>query len=189
MKQLKLNLVPGDGIGIDVVNEGVRVLKTLQQTDGGVQFEFNNLPYSCEYYSKFGKMLPEDGLKILEQCDAIILGAVGFPGVPDSVSAQELLFPIRQEFDQYVNMRPIKLLPGLVSPLKNDKIDFVVIRENSEGEYCKRGRIENDGTPEKTVIQESVFTRKGTERIMRYAMNTPPNTDVQKFLAQRNPTP
>ncbi len=169
MKQLKLNLVPGDGIGIDVVNEGVRVLKTLQQTDGGVQFEFNNLPYSCEYYSKYGKMLPEDGLKILEQCDAIILGAVGFPGVPDSVSAQELLFPIRQEFDQYVNMRPIKLLPGLVSPLKNDKIDFVVIRENSEGEYCKRGRIENDGTPEKTVIQESVFTRKGTERIMRYA--------------------
>ena len=169
MKAVKINLVPGDGIGVDVVREGCRVLERLAEIDGGVRFDFNHLPWSCEYYLKHGKMMPDDGLKILEDCDAILLGAVGFPGVPDSVSAQRLLFPIRQQFEQYVNMRPIKLLPGLVSPLRNDKIDFVVVRENSEGEYCSRGRVENDGTPEKTVIQEAVFTQKGTERIIRYA--------------------
>lgn len=169
MKAVKINLVPGDGIGVDVVREGCRVLERLAEIDGGVRFDFNHLPWSCEYYLKHGKMMPDDGLKILADCDAILLGAVGFPGVPDSVSAQRLLFPIRQQFEQYVNMRPIKLLPGLVSPLRNDKIDFVVVRENSEGEYCSRGRVENDGTPEKTVIQEAVFTQKGTERIIRYA--------------------
>ncbi len=169
MKNIKLNLIPGDGIGVDVIQEGKKVLETLAELDGGLRFEFNTLPWSCEYYLKHGVMMPADGLKILADCDAVLLGAVGFPGVPDAVSARDLLFPIRLGFEQYVNMRPIKLLPGLDSPLKSTKIDFIVVRENSEGEYCGRGRIEKDGTPEKTVIQEAVFTQKGTERIMRYA--------------------
>ncbi|MDO4570095.1 MAG: tartrate dehydrogenase [Planctomycetia bacterium] len=171
MKTIKINLVPGDGIGVDVVREGVKALRRLADVHGGIRFEFNELPWSCEYYLKHGEMMPKDGLKILEDCDAILLGAVGFPGVPDAVSAQELLFPIRRGFEQYVNMRPIKLLPGLVSPIKNEKIDFIVVRENSEGEYCSQGSISNDGTPEKMVVQNAVFTQKGTERIMRYAYN------------------
>ncbi|MDO4574302.1 MAG: tartrate dehydrogenase [Planctomycetia bacterium] len=183
MKNVKINLVPGDGIGIDVVREGVKTLEHLAQLDGGIQFEFNHLPWSCEYYLKHGVMMPEDGMKILADCDAILLGAVGFPGVPDSVSAQELLFPIRRGFDQYVNMRPIKRLPGLVSPLVNDTIDFIVVRENSEGEYCSRGRIENDGTPEKTVVQEAVFTQKGCERIMRYAYEYARKNGKHKVLS------
>jgi len=136
----------------------------VAEKHGGLKFQYNDLPWSCAYYLKHGKMMPEDGMKILRDCDAILLGAVGFPGVPDHVSLRELLLPIRTGFDQYVNMRPIKLLPGLVSPLKNDKIDFVVIRENSEGEYCGRGRSDENG-----AVQEAVFTRKGTERIIRYA--------------------
>lgn len=168
MNRYRLNLIPGDGIGIDVIREGRRTLDALSQISG-IGFEYNELPWSCEYYLKHGRMMPEDGLKILADCDTILLGAIGFPGVPDHISLRELLLPIRREFDQYVNMRPIRLLPGLDSPVKNNKIDFVVIRENSEGEYCGKGRIFNAGTPEETVEQNSVFTRKGTERIIRYA--------------------
>ena len=164
MKTYRLNLIPGDGIGIDVINEGRRVLDALARKHGGIAFACNTLPWSCAYYLKTGRMMPADGMEILRDCDAILLGAVGFPGVPDHVSLRELLLPIRTGFDQYVNMRPIKLLPGLTSPLRNDKIDFVVIRENSEGEYCGLGST----TPDKAV-QEAVFTRKGTERIIRYA--------------------
>ena len=164
MQQFKLNLIPGDGIGVDVINEGVRVLNALAARHGAVKFEYNNLPWSCEYYLKHGAMMPADGMKILRDCDSILLGAVGFPGVPDHISLRDLLLPIRMEFDQYVNMRPIKLLPGLTSPIKNDAIDFVVIRENTEGEYCGKGRMDND-----MALQEAIFTRKGTERIIRYA--------------------
>jgi len=168
-KKFKINLLPGDGIGIDVIREGVRVLDALAQKSGNVEFVYHTLPWSCEYYLKHGRMMPVDGLKILADCDAILLGAVGFPGVPDHISLRELLLPIRVEFDQYVNMRPIKLLPGLHSPLKCEQIDFVVIRENSEGEYCGQGSLNREGTPEEYALQESRFTRKGTERIIRYA--------------------
>jgi len=168
MKTYKIDLIPGDGVGIEVVREGRKALEKLGAM-ADVKFEFNELPWSCEYYLKHGVMMPEDGLKILDDCDAILLGAVGFPGVSDVVSAQNLLFPIRRGFDQYVNMRPIKLLPGLVSPIKNDKIDFVVVRENSEGEYCSEGCITEDPVKGKKVIQNSIFTQLGTERIMRYA--------------------
>jgi tartrate dehydrogenase/decarboxylase/D-malate dehydrogenase len=169
MKNFKINLIPGDGIGVDVVYEGVRVINAVAQKTGRVSFNFNTLPWSCEYYLKHGRMMPEDGLKILADCDAVFLGAIGFPGVPDHISLRELLLPIRTEFDQYVNIRPIKLLPGLESPLKNEQIDFVVIRENSEGEYCGRGSLNKQNTPEEYAIQENLFTRKGTERIIRYA--------------------
>lgn len=171
MRQFKINLIPGDGIGVDVIREGVRVLEALARKTGNLKFSFDPLPWSCEYYLKTGRMMPEDGLKILADCDAILLGAVGFPGVPDHISLRELLLPIRVEFDQYVNLRPIRLLPGLDSPLKNEAIDFVVIRENSEGEYCGRGSFHEEGTPEEYVIQESRFSRKGTERIIRYAFD------------------
>jgi len=168
-RKFKINLIPGDGIGVDVVREGVRIMEALARKSGGISFSYNTLPWSCEYYLQHGQMMPADGLKILADCDSILLGAVGFPGVPDHISLRELLLPIRVGFDQYVNLRPIKLLPGLQSPLKNDQIDFVVIRENSEGEYWGHGACNSEGTPEESVIQESLFTRKGTERIIRYA--------------------
>ena len=178
MKTFRLNLIPGDGIGVDVINEGVRVLNALAEKHGGIKFEYNSLPWSCAWYLEHGRMMPADGLEILRDCDAILLGAVGFPGVPDHVSLRELLLPIRVGFDQYVNMRPIKLLPGLVSPLKNDKIDFVVIRENSEGEYCGKGE-----TTEDKAIQEAIFTRKGTERIIRYACEYAQANNMTKVLS------
>jgi tartrate dehydrogenase/decarboxylase/D-malate dehydrogenase len=178
MKTLKINLIPGDGIGVDVVNEGVRILDALAAKHGGLNFVYNDLPWSCAYYLEHGRMMPADGMTILRDCDAILLGAVGFPGVPDHVSLRELLLPIRTGFDQYVNMRPIKLLPGLNSPLKNDRIDFVVIRENSEGEYCGRGSSDDNG-----AIQEAIFTRKGTERIIRYAFEYAKNNGMTSVLS------
>ena len=178
MKTYRLNLIPGDGIGVDVINEGVRVLDALSEKHGGLKFACNTLPWSCAWYLEHGRMMPADGMEILRDCDSILLGAVGFPGVPDHVSLRDLLLPIRTGFDQYVNMRPIKLLPGLVSPLKNDNIDFVVIRENSEGEYCGKGE-----TTEDKAVQESIFTRKGTERIIRYAYEYAKANNMTKVLS------
>jgi tartrate dehydrogenase/decarboxylase/D-malate dehydrogenase len=172
MEAVSLKLIPGDGIGVDVVEEAQKVLHTLASLHGGVKFAMDTLPWSCEYYLKHGTMMPEDGMKILQDCDSILLGAVGFPGVPDHTSLQGLLLPIRQQFEQYINMRPIKLLEGLDSPVKVNSpsdIDFVVVRENSEGEYCGKGRIENESNTDETVIQEAWFTRKATERVIRYA--------------------
>lgn len=169
MKQYKINIIPGDGIGTEVIREGKRVLEILAQKHSGINFHFSSLPWGCEYYLKHGRMMPDDGLKILAECDAILLGAVGFPGVPDHISLRELLLPIRVQFDQYVNLRPVRLLDGLPSPLKNKLIDFVVIRENSEGEYCGRGRFGKANTPEAFAVQENIFTAKGTKRIIRYA--------------------
>ncbi len=171
MKRFTVKLIPGDGIGVDVVREAVRTLNALAEKHGGIAFDFQELEWSCQYYLKTGSMMPADGMKILADCDAILLGAVGFPGVPDHVSLRQLLLPIRVGFDQYVNLRPVKLLPGLSSPIKNEKIDFVVIRENSEGEYCGKGEVWNENTPDETVLQNAVFTRKGTERIIRYAFD------------------
>lgn len=162
-------MIPGDGVGLEVVREGRRVLECIAAIHGGVEFAMEEFDWGCGYYLRNGRMLPEDGLQRLADCDAILLGAVGFPDVPDHISAQHLLFPIRQGFEQYVNMRPVKLLKGLNSPLKNDKIDFVVIRENSEGEYCGKGRFVNSGTADESAIQEAHFSRRGTERIIRYA--------------------
>ena len=169
MKKFRLNLIPGDGIGVDVIHEGRRLLERVAQVNGGIAFDYNELPWSCEYYLKYGKMMPDDGMSILADCDAILLGAVGFPGVPDHISLRQLLLPIRVGFDEYVNMRPVKMLPGLNSPLKNENMDFVCIRENSEGEYCGKGEWLNEGKADETVMQQSIFTRKGTERILRYA--------------------
>ncbi len=186
MNRINIKLIPGDGIGVDVVREGCKVMNAAADIHGGIQFEYDEQPWSCEYYLKHGAMMPEDGMKILADCDSILLGAVGFPGVPDHVSLRGLLLPIRQEFEQYVNMRPVKLLEGLDSPVKvkhNSDIDFVVIRENSEGEYCGKGYIDNPDTPEENVVQEAHFSRKGTERIIRYAFDYAVEHDITSLVS------
>jgi tartrate dehydrogenase/decarboxylase/D-malate dehydrogenase len=172
MKQFDLHLIPGDGIGTEVVAAGRRVLHSLAAMHGGIELRFRVHDWGCEHYLKKGQMMPADGLRILADGDAILLGAVGFPGVPDHVSLRGLLLPIRREFDQYVNLRPVRTLPGLRSPLKSasaEGIDFEVVRENTEGEYCGLGRFEKEGTEEEAAVQEARFSRKGTERIFRYA--------------------
>ncbi|HWR69206.1 MAG TPA: tartrate dehydrogenase [Desulfomonilia bacterium] len=172
MRTITLKLIPGDGIGIEVMHECLRILRAIEEVHGGITFSCHQLDWSCGYYLRHGSMMPPDGLSILADSDAILLGAVGFPGVPDHVSIQGLLLPIRQGFDQYINLRPIKLLPGLDSPLRvssPDAIDFVVIRENSEGEYCGKGALLHEGTDEETAVQEGWFTRRGVSRVIRYA--------------------
>jgi len=164
----KIANIPGDGIGKEVLPEGVKVLDKVGGLYG-FSLDYTDLPWSCEYYVQTGSMMPENGIDILSKHDAIFLGAVGFPGVPDHVSLWGLLLPIRRQFDQYVNLRPIKLMPGMNTPLaKPGKIDFLIVRENTEGEYSDQGMILAEGTDEETVIQHSVFTRKGVDRLLKY---------------------
>lgn len=172
MKTYKIAVIGGDGIGPDVVAEGIRALDCVAAADGGFAFDYTHFPWGCEYYLREGRMMPEDGLETLKGFDAILLGAVGYPGVPDHISLRDLLLKIRRGFDQYVNVRPVKLLQGAPCPLKNVKredVDMIFIRENSEGEYSGEGGWFNKDTPEEYVHQTGVFTRKGCERIIRYA--------------------
>ena len=172
MKKHRIAVIAGDGIGPEVIAEGEKILKRAARLDGTFGFSFTHFPWGCEYYLKTGRMMPEDGLKTLAKFDAIFLGAVGFPGVPDHISLRELLLEIRHGFDEYVNVRPVKLLPGAPCPLvgvKPEDIDMTFIRENSEGEYAGSGAWLYKDTPEEVVIQNGVFSRKGTERIIRYA--------------------
>jgi tartrate dehydrogenase/decarboxylase/D-malate dehydrogenase len=165
-------LIPGDGIGKEVVPAAQHVLDFTAKTVGGFRLKYTTYPWGCEWYLKNGKMMPEDGLEQLRQHDAIFLGAVGFPGVPDHVSLWGLLLPIRRDFHQYVNLRPVKLLNGIESPLRGkgcEHIDFWVVRENNEGEYSNMGGRLYAGQPQETVVQNAVFTRFGVERIIRYA--------------------
>lgn len=168
----KVAVVAGDGIGPEVLAEGVKVLETAAKLDGSFQFDFTYFPWGCEYYLKNGRMMPEDGIETLSHFDAIYLGAVGYPGVPDNISLRDLLLRIRHDFDEYVNLRPVKLLKGAPCPLKDVKredIDMVFVRENSEGEYAGSGAWLYKDTPRETVIQNGVFSRFGCERIIRYA--------------------
>lgn len=172
MKTYNIALIPGDGIGPEVVDEGVKVLKKIEQLDPNLQFNFTEFPWGCEYYLEHGKMMSDDGIEQLKAFDSIYLGAVGYPGVPDHISLWDLLLRIRKEFDLYVNIRPITLLNESLTPLKDKTtkdIDFLVIRENSEGEYAGAGDWLFEGKPEEVVLQTGVFSRKGTERIIRYA--------------------
>jgi len=172
MRQYKIAVIPGDGIGPEVVAEGVKVLEKVGELAGDVKFDFTYFPWGCEYYLKHGKMMDDDGLERLADFDAIYLGAVGYPGVPDHISLWDLLLKIRKGFDQYVNLRPVRLLDGAPCPLKDirrDQIDMIVVRENSEGEYSGAGEWLFRGKPEEVVLQTGVFSRKGTERIIRYA--------------------
>ncbi len=166
-------VIPGDGIGKEVVPQGIRVLETAGERFG-FGFEWEVFPWSCEYYNRTGRMMPEDGLELLSKFDAIFLGAVGYPGVPDHVSLWGLLIPIRRGFQQYVNLRPVRLLRGIESPLKGllpGEVDFFVVRENNEGEYSNVGGRMYEGTDQEMAVQESIFTRKGVERVLRFAFD------------------
>jgi len=164
-------LIPGDGIGKEVVPEAVRVMDILSR-QYGFELAYTEFPYSCEYYLKTNLMMPEDGIDQLRKFDAIFLGAVGDFRVPDHVSLWGLLLPIRRQMQQYVNIRPVRLLPGIVSPLADrtaEDINFIVVRENNEGEYSEIGGRLYSGTDDEMVVQETVFTRKGVDRTLRYA--------------------
>lgn len=172
MKRYKIAVIAGDGIGPEVIEEGIKVLEYVSEKDGGFAFDFVRFPWGCEYYLREGKMMPDDGIATLRKFDAIYLGAVGAPGVPDHISLWDLLLKIRHDFDQYVNIRPVKLLHGAPCPLSGVKpgdIDMTVIRENSEGEYAGAGDWLYRGMENEVVLQTGVFSRKGTERIIRYA--------------------
>ncbi|AEB11690.1 tartrate dehydrogenase [Marinithermus hydrothermalis] len=167
-----IGLIPGDGIGTEVIPEGVRVLEALAAWFG-FDLQITDYPYSCAYYLEHGTMMPEAAFEALKQHDAILLGAVGDPRrVPDHVSLRGLLVPLRQRFDLYINLRPARPLPGLPTPLKgNPAFDIVFVRENSEGEYAGAGGRLRQGTPDEVALQTTVFTRKGVERAVRYAFD------------------
>lgn len=172
MSNYKIAVLPGDGIGVDVTKEAIKVLKAVAAVDGGITFDFNEFPWGSKYYLETGAMMPSDALKTLSSYDSILFGAVGDPSVPDHITLRGMLLPIRQDFQQYVNLRPVRLLPGIDGPLKykgTDDINMVFVRENNEGEYAGVGGRVHAGTPIEVAIQTSVFTRQGTERIMRYA--------------------
>jgi tartrate dehydrogenase/decarboxylase / D-malate dehydrogenase len=169
----RIAVVPGDGIGKETVPEGLRVLDAAAARFG-FTLETVEYDWSCETYKRTGAMMPADGLDRLHESDSILLGAVGWPGVPDHISLWGLLIPIRRGFDQYVNLRPCKLLPGARTPLagRTEKdIDFYVVRENTEGEYSSVGGRMFEGTEREFVSQQSIFTRKGVDRVLRYAFD------------------
>jgi len=173
MKTFDIAVIAGDGIGKEVVPEGIRVLDAARQRFG-FQMTWHAFDWSCETYVRSGKMMPANGLEQLRPFDAIFLGAVGHPSVPDHVSLWGLLIPIRRAFRQYVNLRPVRLFEGIETPLKNWKpgqIDFCIVRENNEGEYSNIGGRLYEGTEEEMAVQQTVFTRRGVDRVMRFAFD------------------
>lgn len=172
MNTYKIAVIAGDGVGPEVCREGMKVLRQIEKLDADLHFEFQEFPWGCEYYLEHGEMMPQDTLEILSEFDAIYLGAIGFPGVPDHISLWDILLKIRKGFDQYINLRPVKLLKGAPCPLKDVKredVDMLVVRENSEGEYAGSGSWLYPGKPNEVVIQDGVFSRVGCERVIRYA--------------------
>ena len=171
MKMFNIAVIAGDGIGKEVVPEGIRVLEAAGKRFG-FGFNWRSFDWSCETYARTGKMMPDDGLEQLRPFDAIFLGAVGYPNVPDHVSLWGLLIPIRRTFRQYVNLRPVRLFEGIETPLKNWKpgeIDFTIVRENNEGEYSNIGGRIYQGTEDEMAVQQAVFTRRGVNRVLRFA--------------------
>jgi len=171
MKMFNIAVIAGDGIGKEVVPEGIRVLEAAGRRFG-FQWNWHEFGWSCETYVKTGKMMPSDGLDQLRPFDAIFLGAVGHPDVPDHVSLWGLLIPIRRAFRQYVNLRPVRLFEGIETPLKNWKpgeIDFCIVRENNEGEYSNIGGRLYEGTEDEMAVQQTIFTRRGMNRVLRFA--------------------
>ncbi len=168
----KIAVIAGDGIGPEVIAEGIKILNAAAEKDGSFRFEFTHFPWGCDYYKETGRMMPQDGIEILGKFDAIFLGAVGAPGVPDHISLWDLLLIIRKKFDQYINLRPVKLLKGAPCPLKDvptEDIDMIFVRENTEGEYAGSGSWLYKDKPNEVVIQNGVFSRAGCERVIRYA--------------------
>lgn len=167
----RIAVIPGDGIGTEVVPEGIKVIDAISPAFD-INIEWQWFDWSCERYLKTGSMMPEDGIEQLRTFDSIYLGAVGFPTVRDHISLWGLLIPIRREFQQYINLRPVRLFEGMQCPLTGKKpgdIDFYVVRENNEGEYSNIGGRLYEGTEEELAMQQSVFTRKGVDRVLKYA--------------------
>jgi tartrate dehydrogenase/decarboxylase/D-malate dehydrogenase len=172
MKTYKIAAIPGDGIGAEVIDAGVEVLEALARTDGEFEMSFARFPWGSRYYLEHGKMMPDDGLATLSAFDAIYFGAVGSREVPDHVTLWGLRLAICQGFDQYANVRPARVLPGIEPPLKLRSpadLDWVIVRENSEGEYSGQGGRSHRGLPEEVATEVSIFTRTGVERIQRFA--------------------
>ncbi len=172
MAEYNLAVIPGDGVGTEVVAEGRKVLDALAGATPGLSFRYTEFPWGSDFYRETGRLMPEDGLDRLRPFDAILFGAVGDPQIPDHVTLNGLLLPMRRGFDQGVCIRPAYLYPGVTSPLAGKRageIDLVIFRENAEGEYAPVGGRLYPDTPHETVIQSNVFTRRGTERIIRAA--------------------
>ncbi len=172
LRSHRIAVIGGDGVGPEVVAAGLRVLRRAAELDGGFELLTEELPWGSDYYAEHGAMAPADFLETLRGYDAIYLGAVGSPAVPDHVTLWGLLLPIRQVFDQYVNLRPVKLMPGVDGPLRDRHaadIDMLCVRENTEGEYCGAGGRVHQGLGIEVALQADVFTRAGVERIARYA--------------------
>lgn len=172
-QNFRIAVIPGDGIGGEVVPAAVHVMEELGKRFH-VHFEFVTCDWGSDYYFRHGRMMPEDGIDQLRRCDAILLGAIGHPKIQDNITLNGLLLPIRRTFDQYANVRPAILYPGVSSPLagvKPGEIDFVVVRENTEGEYAQVGGFVHQSDPNEVAVQASVFTRRGVERVIRYAFD------------------
>jgi tartrate dehydrogenase/decarboxylase/D-malate dehydrogenase len=171
MKTFTIAVIPGDGVGTEIIPQGKRVLEKIGRKHD-VSFAFQDFEWGSKHFFRWGKMMPDGAVDLLQSCDAIFLGAVGHPEIPDHTTLNGLLLPIRRAFDQYANVRPAVLYPGVQSPLagrKGGDIDFVVVRENTEGEYAQVGGFVYQHQPDEVAIQTSVFTRRGTERIVRFA--------------------
>jgi tartrate dehydrogenase/decarboxylase / D-malate dehydrogenase len=172
-RRFEIAVIAGDGIGPEVVDVSLPVVETAARA-AGAELAWTRFPWGCDHYHETGRMMPEDALERLRGFDAIFLGAVGRPDVPDHIPVRDLILPIRQRFDQYINLRPMELLPGVASPLSGRgpaELDMVCVRENSEGEYVGKGGRFGKGTPEERAEQVSVFTRRGIERTVRFAFD------------------
>ena len=172
MQNYKIAAIPADGIGPEVIDAGVRVLQAVAGRDGGFSCDVTTYDWGSDYYKAHGRMMPEDGLDSLKAHDAIFFGAVGAPDVPDHITLWGLRLPICQGFDQYANVRPTRILPGISAPLKDKgpgDLDWVIVRENSEGEYAAHGGRAHRGLPEEVATETAIFTRVGVTRIMRFA--------------------
>ena len=172
MQNYQIAAIPADGIGPEVIDAGVRVLQALAARDGGFAFDITTYDWGSDYYKAHGRMMPEDGLDRLKAHDAIFFGAVGAPDVPDHITLWGLRLPICQGFDQYANVRPTRILPGISAPLRDKgpgDLDWVIVRENSEGEYVGHGGRAHRGLPEEVATETAIFTRVGVTRIMRFA--------------------
>ncbi|MEH0667463.1 tartrate dehydrogenase [Vibrio scophthalmi] len=195
MSTYKIATIPADGIGMEVISAGVQVLKSLANRFPELKFEFKHFDWGSDYYRQHGEMMPKDGLDTLKGFDAIYFGAVGDPDIPDHITLWGLRLQICQGFDQYANVRPTKIIPGIPSPLKGrtkGDLDWVIVRENSEGEYSGHGGRAHKGFPEEVGTEVSIFTRAGVTRIMRYAFEIAQQrprkllTVVTKSNAQRH---
>src|ERR1041385_6319893 len=171
MKTFTIAVIAGDGVGIEVIPQSKRVLEHIAKKHQ-VSFAFQDFDWGAEHFFRWGRMMPAGAIDLLQPCDAILLGAVGHPEIPDHVTLNGLLLPVRRAFDQYANVRPAVLYRGVESPLalrKGEQINFVVVRENTEGEYAQVGGFVYHHQPEEVAIQTAVFTRRGIERIVRFA--------------------